>query len=111
MITVLNYLGLHAHQENAIAYAATTTLAVADGAFQTMTLSGNITLNVGVGSFNGQQIVVRITGDVALTRTITWGGNILASASTFSITNAKNYTFTFNFYGTKWELINTPTGL
>lgn len=111
MVDIVGYSGIPYHSEFAASYAASMSLSPSDGGFQTFQLSGSPTMDISAGTFNGQQIKVRITGDPISNFTVTWGTNIRASASTFTVNATKRVTFIFSYYGTKWELINTPLSL
>lgn len=80
---------------------------------QPATLTGNVTINIGVGTsttapFVGDTIEFLFTPDGS-TRTVTWGTGIQPTAATFAVTTAKLGYAKFVFNGTAWINTSAPT--
>jgi hypothetical protein len=91
------------------AWAATLTIVTKSQKAVTLlqvTLGGNLTINVGVGSATtdpqiGDELIMIFKSDASI-RTITWGTGLLPSATTIATVASKSVTATFMFDGAGW---------
>lgn len=72
-----------------LAYASTRSLVWTDGWFRTCTLTGNMTISNPTGVKVGSTIALRLVGDSATERSISWGTNFTGSLPDVTVTNAK----------------------
>lgn len=70
----------------------------------------NITINLTGGAL-GDVLVIFAQNDATSARTITWGSNILAPASTATLTVSKESVFILRHNGTVWLLSNLPSAV